>query len=116
MNQKHVYTVSELTRAVRGMIETALPGVWVEGEISNFILHSSGHMYFGVDVFSFPFSSLMSGYHSIHLPALQPYMTAGRCTRCVVSSILIRSTSHFSAAMCVKTASLPLSVTKRRLS
>lgn len=46
--EKHIYTVSELTKYVRVMIEDAFPGVWVEGEISNFVLHSSGHMYFSL--------------------------------------------------------------------
>ncbi|MDW7760779.1 MAG: exodeoxyribonuclease VII large subunit [Acidobacteriota bacterium] len=41
-----VYTVSELTRLVKGVLETALPQVWVEGEISNFHRHSSGHIYY----------------------------------------------------------------------
>jgi len=46
--EKHVYTVSELTRDIRVIIEDAFPGVWVEGEISNFILHTSGHIYFSL--------------------------------------------------------------------
>ena len=46
--EKHIYTVSELTRDIRVIIEDSFPGVWVEGEISNFILHTSGHMYFSL--------------------------------------------------------------------
>ena len=46
--EKHIYTVSELTKYVRVILEGSFPGVWVEGEISNFILHSSGHMYFTI--------------------------------------------------------------------
>jgi exodeoxyribonuclease VII large subunit len=46
--EKHVYSVSELTKYIRVIIEDSFPGVWVEGEISNFILHSSGHMYFSL--------------------------------------------------------------------
>jgi len=46
--EKHVYTVSELTRYIRQIIEGSFPNLWVEGEISNFILHSSGHMYFSL--------------------------------------------------------------------
>lgn len=42
----HIHTVSELTRLVKDLLETALPRVWVEGEISNFHRHSSGHVYF----------------------------------------------------------------------
>lgn len=46
--EKHIYSVSELTKYVRVILEDSFPGVWVEGEISNFILHSSGHMYFSL--------------------------------------------------------------------
>ncbi len=44
--EKHVYSVAELTKYIRVLLEDSFPGVWVEGEISNFTLHSSGHMYF----------------------------------------------------------------------
>ena len=40
-----IYTVSELNREVRGLLETRYGGVWVEGEISNLKYHSSGHIY-----------------------------------------------------------------------
>lgn len=46
--EKHIYTVSELTKYVRVIIEDSFPAVWIEGEISNFVLHSSGHMYFSL--------------------------------------------------------------------
>ena len=46
--EKHIYTVSEITRYMRAIIEDSFPAVWVEGEISNFVLHSSGHMYFSL--------------------------------------------------------------------
>ena len=46
--EKHVYTVSELTKYIRVILEDSFPGVWIEGEISNFILHSSGHIYFSL--------------------------------------------------------------------
>jgi exodeoxyribonuclease VII large subunit len=39
-------TVSELTESVRKAIEARFASVWVEGEISNFKAHSSGHWYF----------------------------------------------------------------------
>jgi exodeoxyribonuclease VII large subunit len=41
-----VLTVAELTRAIRGTLETKFGAVWVRGEISNFKLHPSGHRYF----------------------------------------------------------------------
>lgn len=46
--EKHIYTVSGLTANIRELLEGAFPEVWVEGEISNFTKHSSGHMYFSV--------------------------------------------------------------------
>src|SRR3954463_8757881 len=41
-----VLTVAELTRAIRGTLETRFGNVWVQGEISNYKLHPSGHQYF----------------------------------------------------------------------
>ncbi|MBF0494555.1 MAG: exodeoxyribonuclease VII large subunit [Candidatus Omnitrophica bacterium] len=45
---KHVYTITELTRAVRLRLESDFPEIWVEGEISNFKAASSGHFYFNL--------------------------------------------------------------------
>jgi exodeoxyribonuclease VII large subunit len=41
-----VFTVTELTRSIRGTLETKFAAVWVQGEISNYKLHPSGHQYF----------------------------------------------------------------------
>ena len=41
-----VYTVHQLNREVRALLEEAYSLVWVDGEISNFTHHRSGHMYF----------------------------------------------------------------------
>src|SRR3972149_6479620 len=41
-----IYTVSDLTTEVRALLEDSFAGIWVEGELSNFRHHSSGHMYF----------------------------------------------------------------------
>src|SRR5438132_307982 len=41
-----VFTVSELTRSIRSTLETKFGSVWVQGEISNYKLHPSGHQYF----------------------------------------------------------------------
>src|ERR1043165_8062081 len=41
-----VFTVSELTRGIRGTLETKFGAVWVQGEVSNYKLHPSGHQYF----------------------------------------------------------------------
>lgn len=39
-------SVSELTEQIRDMLESRFAEVWIEGEISNFKRHSSGHWYF----------------------------------------------------------------------
>jgi exodeoxyribonuclease VII large subunit len=41
-----IFTVSELTRVVREILEGQIGAVWVEGEISNYRKQSSGHHYF----------------------------------------------------------------------
>src|SRR5436305_6900875 len=41
-----VFTVGELTRKIRGTLETKFAAVWVQGEISNYKQHASGHQYF----------------------------------------------------------------------
>lgn len=41
-----VLSVSRLNREVRGMLESGLPLLWVEGEISNLARPASGHVYF----------------------------------------------------------------------
>jgi len=44
--RRDIYTVTTLNRLSRQLLETHLPLVWVEGEISNFAKPSSGHWYF----------------------------------------------------------------------
>jgi exodeoxyribonuclease VII large subunit len=41
-----ILSVAELTRAIRGALETKFGAVWVQGEVSNYKLHPSGHQYF----------------------------------------------------------------------
>lgn len=41
-------SVSELTQQIKELLEGTFPQQWVEGEISNFIHHGSGHMYFSL--------------------------------------------------------------------
>lgn len=43
---RHVLTVSELTGALRELLETTFPEVWVEGELSNAKVWTTGHLYF----------------------------------------------------------------------
>ena len=43
---RQVWTVSELTRRIKGLLEANFPAFWVEGEISNLRVPTSGHAYF----------------------------------------------------------------------
>ncbi|HEX5413252.1 MAG TPA: exodeoxyribonuclease VII large subunit [Terriglobia bacterium] len=44
--ERKLYTVAELSLAVKELIETSFPDVWVTGEVSNFRAAASGHCYF----------------------------------------------------------------------
>jgi exodeoxyribonuclease VII large subunit len=44
--QRRIYSVSELNREIRGLLEDHFPFIWVEGEITNFRVPASGHYYF----------------------------------------------------------------------
>jgi len=45
---RDVYTVSRLNREARLLLETGLPALWLEGELSNFARPASGHLYFSL--------------------------------------------------------------------
>ncbi|UZJ45136.1 exodeoxyribonuclease VII large subunit [Marinimicrobium sp. C6131] len=45
-SERPIFTVSQLNRRAKQLLETHLPLIWVEGEISNFARPSSGHWYF----------------------------------------------------------------------
>jgi exodeoxyribonuclease VII large subunit len=44
--ERRIWTVRDLVAAVRNHIEREYADAWVEGEISNFRAHDSGHLYF----------------------------------------------------------------------
>ena len=43
---RHIYSVSELSAEIRNLFERQFPDIWVMGEISNFRIAGSGHLYF----------------------------------------------------------------------
>lgn len=43
-----VYSVSELNKNIRDILEGRFPLIWLKGEISNFKAHTSGHFYFSL--------------------------------------------------------------------
>jgi exodeoxyribonuclease VII large subunit len=46
LNARPPLTVSDLTRKIKQILESGFPSIAVQGEISNFKHHSSGHFYF----------------------------------------------------------------------
>ena len=44
--ESRIYSVSEITRQIKLLLEDSFPAIWVEGEISNYKPHHSGHIYF----------------------------------------------------------------------
>lgn len=46
IENKFIFTVSELTRHIKDSLEPQYPDIWVEGEISNMRIPTSGHCYF----------------------------------------------------------------------
>ncbi len=45
---RKIFTVSELNKEIRIILEDSFPDVWLEGEISNFKAYPSGHLYFSL--------------------------------------------------------------------
>ena len=45
LNSPEVYTVSAVTRLIKQRLEESFQGIWIEGEISNYHHHTSGHRY-----------------------------------------------------------------------
>ena len=43
---RHIFTVSQLNRESRELLEGTFPWIWIEGEISNLACPASGHWYF----------------------------------------------------------------------
>ena len=46
LSPEGAWSVAELTRRARSIVEAGLPAVWVKGEISGFKAYGSGHWYF----------------------------------------------------------------------
>lgn len=48
MENKHIYSISELNSLARQILEGGLGQIWISGEISNLVQASSGHLYFSL--------------------------------------------------------------------
>jgi exodeoxyribonuclease VII large subunit len=64
-----IWSVAEITRSVRSLLESSLGEVWIQGEICNFRRQSSGHCYFGLkDERALLSCVLFRSYVPAHLP------------------------------------------------
>ena len=45
LDKPKAYTVAAITRIIKATLEEQLQSIWVEGEISNYVHHTSGHRY-----------------------------------------------------------------------
>ncbi|MCL2372732.1 MAG: exodeoxyribonuclease VII large subunit [Defluviitaleaceae bacterium] len=66
---RQVFTVAQVNRYAKGLVEAdaILAGLFVEGELSNFNAHSSGHMYFTLKDANAAISGVMFKSHAGHL-------------------------------------------------
>ena len=46
--QPQVYSVAEVNALAKNLIETALPPLWIQGEVTSWKRHASGHCYFAL--------------------------------------------------------------------
>ncbi|MFD2116055.1 exodeoxyribonuclease VII large subunit [Paenibacillus yanchengensis] len=69
MKQSRVFTIKEINKYIRMKLDAdvTLSDVWLQGEISNFIHHSSGHMYFTLKDKDSRIKSVMFASHNAKL-------------------------------------------------
>lgn len=48
MTSKKIFNVSEINQQIKNCLESQFSSLWIKGELSNFIAHSSGHWYFSL--------------------------------------------------------------------
>lgn len=63
-----ILKVSELTQQIKTLLEENFPFVWVEGEISNLTLHSTGHFFFTLKDEKAQIRAVMFRYQAQYLP------------------------------------------------
>lgn len=68
--QPKVFTVSELTSAIKSVLEPTFRSISVQGEISNFKLQTSGHLYFSLKDAGSQISSVLFKGSAASLPRM----------------------------------------------
>ncbi|MBF0103219.1 MAG: exodeoxyribonuclease VII large subunit [Desulfobacterales bacterium] len=65
--ERKIYSVSQLTRNIKSLLEEQFPFVWVNGEISNLRKATSGHFYFTLKDPNAQINAVMFSNQSLHL-------------------------------------------------
>jgi exodeoxyribonuclease VII large subunit len=74
-----IWSVAEITRSVRDLLESSLGQVWIQGEICNFRRQASGHCYFGLkDERALLSCVLFRSYVPPHLPLADGMLVQAR--------------------------------------
>lgn len=68
--QVPILTVTQLTHAIKFSLESSFPNIWLQGEVSNAKLHSSGHFYFSLKDATSQISALMYKTDAQTLPMI----------------------------------------------
>jgi exodeoxyribonuclease VII large subunit len=68
MAESDIYSVSDITHIIKLLIEENIPTIWVEGEISNFKPHYSGHYYFTLKDSAAQISAVIWKSRAVALP------------------------------------------------
>ena len=48
MDKENIFTVTEVTKHIKNILESSIPNLYVIGELANFTRHRSGHIYFSI--------------------------------------------------------------------
>jgi exodeoxyribonuclease VII large subunit len=48
MNDLDIFSVQEINNHIKNILENNIPNLYVQGQIANFVRHSSGHIYFSI--------------------------------------------------------------------
>lgn len=70
MDRSRPLSVTDLTRQIKGALESVFPPLWVEGELSDFSAASSGHYYFTLKDENCQIRAVMFRREAGHLPFL----------------------------------------------
>ncbi|KQC08073.1 MAG: hypothetical protein APR54_00535 [Candidatus Cloacimonas sp. SDB] len=68
MDKENIFSVSEVTKHIKNILESNIPNLFVTGELANFTRHISGHIYFSLKD---PDSSLKCVYFKAYNQYLQ---------------------------------------------